>query len=335
MSDGNKIGVRNGLITAAAFVIFVAGVMQARSIIIPLLLAVFLAIITTPSFIGLQKRGIPAPVALLILIIGLLIVSGLLVVVLTNSANSFAKNLPEYQTRLQVQVSEITGWLSGRGLEVPDQILKGYLNTSTVLKFLGTSVSAISGILGQAFLIILVTIFLLFEAALLPAKVKAMPGMTKDGLGRLEQIVDSFRHYMGLKTVISIFTGVLVAVLMAILGIDYPVLLGLLAFFLNYVPNVGSIMASIPGILLALIQFGVGIPFVLNFFLHSILSVVMNKLLELAPVNGILWNSKIEGTKCIYFSTPLIASTRLKTKSGFRESSLFSKVSRSKVMPNL
>jgi len=322
MAIENKISVRNVLVTAAAFVIFVAGVKAATSIIIPLLLAVFLAIITTPMFIGLQKHHIPAPLALLILVIGLLVVSGLLVVVITNSANNFAQNLDEYQTKLQAQVNGMTTWLAGRGIDVPDQILKGYLNTNTILRALGTSVSAISGILGQAFLILLITIFILFEAAILPAKVKAMPGMTKDGLKRLEQIVESFRHYMGLKTVISLFTGILVAILMALLGIDYPVLLGLLAFFLNYVPNIGSIMASIPGIMLALIQFGVGralivagIYIAINVIIGNVIEPrVMGKGLGLSPmivmVSLVLWGWVL-GPVGMLLSVPLTMTLKI------------------------
>ena len=59
---------------------------------------------------------------------------------------------------------------------------------------------------------------------------------------------------MGIKTATSAVTGVLVAALLFLLGVDYPVLWGLLAFLLNFVPNIGSIMAAIPPVLLAFLQ---------------------------------------------------------------------------------
>ena len=95
-------------------------------------------------------------------------------------------------------------------------------------------------------MILITTVFLLLEASQFPAKLNAAVGSSTPSLQHVEVILGNIRQYMGIKTATSAVTGVLVAALLFLLGVDYPVLWGLLAFLLNFVPNIGSIMAAIP-----------------------------------------------------------------------------------------
>ena len=105
--------------------------------------------------------------------------------------------------------------------------------------------------LGNTFLIVMIAIFLLLEASALPAKVRKLPGMNDETWGRLSAAVDGVRQYTGLKTALSLLTGFLVWVVLAYMGVEYAVMFGLLAFILNYVPNIGSLIAAIPAVLIA------------------------------------------------------------------------------------
>jgi len=138
----------------------------------------------------------------------------------------------------------------------PQEIGRKSLNV--VLSYLGSFTRAAMGMLSQGFLILLVVIFILFEAMVLPSKVRALPGMDETQWTRLQTIVDNIRRYMAIKTLVSLLTGVLVALMLWILGIPFALLLGLLAFMLNFVPNVGSIIAAIPAVLLAVVDAGLG-----------------------------------------------------------------------------
>ena len=89
--------------------------------------------------------------------------------------------------------------------------------------------------------------------------------MSSDTWQRLSQIVADVRRYMFLKTVMSILTGALVALWLLVVGIDFPIVLGVLAFALNYIPTIGSIAAAVPGILLAFIEFGLGTAALVSF----------------------------------------------------------------------
>ena len=88
----------------------------------------------------------------------------------------------------------------------------------------------------------------------MPRKLVAITAGRKQLVNESSRVRDAILQYMSLKTVVSVLTGTLAGILVWGLGVDYPVLWGLLAFFFNYVPNIGSFIAAIPPVLLALIQ---------------------------------------------------------------------------------
>lgn len=116
--------------------------------------------------------------------------------------------------------------------------------------------NAASGMLTQSFIILILVIFIMLETAGMPRKVRALPGLTDDGWQRAQRIIREIRHYMALKTVMSLLTGALVFVWLMILDVPYALLLGFLAFALNYVPNIGSTIAAIPAVLFSLFDDG-------------------------------------------------------------------------------
>ncbi len=244
------------LINAAAFVIIVAGMKAASSILVLILLSVFIVVVATPLFVSLQRRGLPTWLAFMLLMIALLVIGTIGVSLITTSLTDFARNLPDYQAKLQGQFSRGIDWLESKGVGPIDTQAQDLLNPKNAMAVVGNTITAITGLLSKAFIIILVAIFMLFETAILPAKIRAMPGMNDDTWSRLNDVMDSVRQYMGMKSIMSMVTGLLVGLLLTVVGVDYPILLGMLAFLLNYVPNVGSFMAAVPGVLLALLQFG-------------------------------------------------------------------------------
>jgi AI-2 transport protein TqsA len=252
-------GSRTGrmLLILASFVVVIAGMRAMSAIIVSFLLALFITIVITPMFVGMQQRGLPRWLALLVLILGLVVGTAVGAVVIGKALFDFAKELPGFQAGLQEQVRQLITWLRGKGVEAPERVLMDILNPGAVVVMLGSTVSAMSSLLGSAFVVLLISIFMLLEAAALPAKLRGIPSLTQT-MDRLESMADHVRHYMGLKTVISLATGLLAGIWVSMLGMGNGVLLGLLAFILNYIPNIGSIIAAIPAILLALIQFGVG-----------------------------------------------------------------------------
>jgi predicted PurR-regulated permease PerM len=120
----------------------------------------------------------------------------------------------------------------------------------------GSIARELSGMLGQAFLIFILVAFMLIEASGLDRKLRSILGGSDTTLDAVERNFQDVRRYISLKSVMSLLTGALVTLWLWILGIDNALFMGLLAFFLNFVPNIGSFIAAIPGVLLGFILVG-------------------------------------------------------------------------------
>ncbi|MHC4402103.1 MAG: AI-2E family transporter [Planctomycetota bacterium] len=259
MNDSvEKPSAMRALAAAAFFVIVVAGMQAAASLLVPFLLAAFIAVIAAPPFLGLQRRGVPAAAALAIMILVMVIVAFVGVRIVRSSLDAFSSNYGKYEDRLKEQIDDLWEWLDAKGVSRPDETVAETFDPKEAFRYVGVVATALSNLLAQAFLILLVAIFILFEAAVLPEKVRALPNVSDATWAKIERVIDEVRRYMSLKTVVSLLTGVLVTLFTAVIGVDSPMLLGLLAFVLNYVPNIGSFIAAIPGVLLAFIEFGLG-----------------------------------------------------------------------------
>ena len=246
------------LLTAAAFVIVVAGMRAAAGILVPFLLAIFVAVICAPLYQAMTRRHVPASLA----IVGILLVMSAAVLglagVLERTINSISGRLPRYQAALFAQMDALWRQLEEYGVDLPEATLREYFDLQYVLRYLGTVASTLGDLLVTTFIIVVVAIFILLEGSALPDKIRHADGLSLETWARLRQIVADVRRYMFLKTVMSLLTGALIALWLLAVGVEFPILLGVLAFALNYIPTIGSIAAAIPGILLAFIEFGLG-----------------------------------------------------------------------------
>lgn len=257
--DGRSFnGASRSLITLAAFVIVIAGMQAAQPLFVPFLLSVFVAIIVTPPMFYLRAIGLPTALSIALVILGIIIIGALLALMIGSSLDDFTANLPHYQSRLVAMGHEFYTWLLGFGLTLDERVMQQYLDPGKAMGLAGTLLSRLGNTLGQAVFIVLTVIFILFEAAIFKDKVVAVARDPVSTLRRIEAITTGIKQYMMIKTSTSVLTGFLVGVALWLMGVDYPVLWGLVAFLFNYVPNIGSIIAAVPAVLLALIQLGPG-----------------------------------------------------------------------------
>lgn len=252
-ADGRSI-----LLTTAAFVIVVAGMREAQAILVPFLLSGFIAIIAAPSLFALTARRIPIGLALLFVVLLFVAISMLLGVLVGSSVDDFSAQLPTYQEKLQLQMSGLIEWLAGIGISVPEHTLSNLMDPAKAMEMAAQGLSSLGGLLTNTLLILLTVVFILFEASGFPAKLRKILQNPDESYSHIDRFVGNIKHYMAIKTATSLLTGLAVTGWLWVQGVDYPVLWGLLAFFLNYVPNIGSIIAAIPAVLLALIQLGPG-----------------------------------------------------------------------------
>ena len=246
------------LVLIASFIIIVAGMKAASSILVPFFLAVFIAVICTPYLFWLQNKGVPKIVALLLILVTILTVGLLLGALVGTSLNNFLKSLPDYQDRLSANMAAVIDWFREKGINIPEEEVRNAFHPASVMRLAGTLLSAMSSVLTNAFLILLTIVFILLEAADFPKKLGAAMKKPEESLATIEKFSRSANRYVVIKTLISATVGLAISLYLLILGVDYPVLWGTLAFLLNYVPNIGSIIAAVPAALLAFVQLGAG-----------------------------------------------------------------------------
>lgn len=246
------------LLTLAAFVIFVAGLREAEAIIVPFLLSALIAMICTPPLYWLQRKGLPTALSVGLIVIGIMVVGFMVGSVIGTSLNSFAANAPGYQSRLREEMEALLTWLQGLGIDISMKVLNDYFDPSKAMQMVAASLRQLGGVLTNAFLILLTVIFILLEASGFPSKLQQALKDPEQSMGYFRQITENIKHYLALKTLLSLGTGICVTILLLLVGVDYAILWGIIAFFLNYIPNIGSIIASVPAVLLAFVQFGLG-----------------------------------------------------------------------------
>ena len=246
------------LLVAASVVVVIAGLRHVDQLVPPFLTAVILAVVSFPVMAWLHHRQVPTPLAVLMTVTAAAGVVSVLGVVVSRSVTEFAQVAPQYRTRFQELANEIVAWAEGVGLPASEWTPLDDVNPEAILAVIGGTLGALTGLLSHAFLVLLAVIFILIEAAGLRAKLRLAFGDRGANLDRLGRMTLQVQNYLAIKTVVSVATGVLVGTWVWALGLDFPLLWGLVAFILNYIPSFGSIFAAVPAVLLAIVQLGPG-----------------------------------------------------------------------------
>lgn len=243
------------LLPLACFVVVVAGLKAAAPLLLPLLLALFLAILTLP-LLGWLRRRMPGGLAVLVTVLaalGLVVGVGLLI---SESVSGFLEAAPRYQERLKEVVVDLDLWLGGHDFPTSEEFGLGEIDPSSILDLAVGTLRGLAAAVTNLFLVFITLGFLLLEILRLPEKLSIALNDSGETLRRWSGAIQHVQKYLIIKTIVSAATGVVIGLGTALVGLDFPLLWGILAFLLNYIPNLGSILAAIPACLLALAQLG-------------------------------------------------------------------------------
>ena len=249
----------NALISFAAVIIIVYGMQAAKVLLVPFLLAVFLALISVRPMLWLQQRRVPSLAAALLIVTAMMLVLAVVGGVVGTSIADFTAALPTYQARLDSIVQGTLNFVAG--FLDDDQSLTdvgALIDPGWAMAQAANILNALREVLTNTFLILFTMVFILLEASSMGVKVQAAFGRSADSFERPRVFLHNLGRYMGIKTVVSIATGLSASLLTWWIGLDFPLLWGMLAFLFNYVPAIGSIIAAVPAILMALVQLGIG-----------------------------------------------------------------------------
>jgi AI-2 transport protein TqsA len=259
MADQSTSHRGTRLITiAAAFVIIIWGVNQAQSVVVLFLVSVFLAVIGTVPVLWMERKRIPSLAAVLIVVAAMVTLLLSVGAVVGASLNNFSDALPFYQTRMHDMLLAVQALLAKKGIAITDKVLLGYVDPGAVMNLTAGLFAALSSVLSNIFLILFIMTFILLEASSFPAKLRLLQDNPKASFPQVTRLVNDIKRYVIIKALINLIAGTLIAIWLSILGVDFPVLWGFLAFLLQFVPNIGSIVAAVPAVLLALVQLGGG-----------------------------------------------------------------------------
>ncbi|NLQ16158.1 AI-2E family transporter [Marinomonas sp. M1K-6] len=244
------------LVGFAAFIIIIAGLKAASQIVVPFMLSVFIAIICAPVMSSLRQRKVPTWLAIILVVLLILVGIGSLALLVGASLDNFSNQLPSYKERFAEEMSSLIDVVSRLGLPISYDQVKGYVDPSALMQMVANALRGLGSALTNLVLVVMIVIFILFEAVELPKKLSLALHDASNSLQKFESFIQSVNRYLVIKTLVSILTGVLITFWLWILGVDFPILWGVCAFLLNFVPNIGSIIAAVPAVLLAFVQLG-------------------------------------------------------------------------------
>jgi AI-2 transport protein TqsA len=251
-------GALRVVVGVASMMVIIAGLRAAQPFLMPLALAAFLAVTSMPLLNWLKGKRVPAFFAIplvLFLLLGLMTAIGYIA---TNSIFEMREAVPAYVARFTMIYANSVTWLTDHRIMVPAELNEVVFSPTRLMNVVTGLLRGFAGFMSMAFLVTLITLFLLAEAAGLPRKLRSLPGQADADLHRFEQIVNEIQRYLAIKTVTSLSTGICIGLWALYIGLDFPLFWGLTAFLLNYVPTIGSLVAAVPAVLLALVQLGPG-----------------------------------------------------------------------------
>lgn len=267
------------LLHLAALVVLVAGLRLAAALVEPLLLAFFLAVVSYPLVRLLVTRRVPRGLAVLVVVVlDIAVVVGL-GLLLASVLEDFQARLPAYQAQTKAMLNAAILALNARGADLDAGRIGALIEPASVMSLAGTLLQSVMNVIGQLFFVLLIAAFLMFEATVFGDKLRPLLPDADEEFARLERAAHEVQKYLGVKTASNLVAGLVVGGLAHAFKLDFPVLWGVVAFLLNFIPTIGSIIASGPPIALALVMHGPGTA-ALFAVLYTALNVLIGNVLE-------------------------------------------------------
>lgn len=261
----NQANFTRTLVGIAAVVIILAGVKLSVEIAVPFLLSLFIAIICSPLIKFMTDRKIPHGLAIALLFVLILLIFFFLAGLINGTAKEFTQSIPQYRVLLSERITDFLGFIQRFNLPVSisRESIMEHFDPSILMNFVSRLLLNFSGVVTNVFVLILVVVFMLLEAPTAKHKFALALSKNSTDLERqenyLNRILQGVIGYLWVKTITSLLTGVLVWILLKATGVQYAILWATFSFLLNYIPNIGSIIAAVPIIVQALLLNGLGV----------------------------------------------------------------------------
>jgi len=259
------------LLLLGALVLVVAGLRTAQNFFLPVLLAFFVATVSYPVTHALSARGLPRILSVLVtVLVDFAFIAGVVVLGVVLLQDLQDKWNAKYAAQLYEQVrtgsEDLALKLEKMGVEDANAKIRAVVENNLAnlqqIRFeriwdLGTGVlGQLVGFFGAAVIFLILTVFMLSEAGSFAKRLEAISKAHGPNISRMLNATRDIQRYLAIKTVASLVTGFLAGLLCWAAGLDFFILWGILAFALNFIPVIGSIVAGVPPVILALLLAG-------------------------------------------------------------------------------
>ena len=292
MPEGRKAHSTRILVAAASTIVIIGGLKLAQGFFVPILLAVFIATVSFPITNWLRRRKVPRFFAVLLtVLVDFAFLTGIVVIVISLMGDLEDKWQTKYFPAVNERIEEISltavGLLENWQVKDAEGLVRQYTNVEIPQKLganldvfgVGANVAwGLISFLGTTLLVLILTVFMLSEARMFGRRKNAILEARGPNFDRFMNSSADIQRYLAMKTVVSLATGLLAGFLCWAAGLDFFVLWGIVAFTMNFIPVLGSIIAGIPPVILAFLvndaasALAVGIGYIsINIFLGNFL----------------------------------------------------------------
>lgn len=246
------------LLLLAAVAVILAALKAAAPLIVPVLLAACVAAATQPIVDWLRRRGVPT---ILAVTVAILIVLGALTgfgAMLYTAGGELTESMPRYERGIVQTKFQLVTWLAQNDFNHVAAMARAFDMSDAVQQGATRVMLQIPGVITVLGMVILVVLFILLEAASFRGKLRQAFGWRAQAFGYVEQTIREVQRYLLVKTAVAVATGLLAGAWCAMWGLKSAALWGVLAFMLNYIPNIGMVVAALPPIVIAGLEAGPG-----------------------------------------------------------------------------
>ncbi|MEY3394254.1 MAG: hypothetical protein RL346_490 [Verrucomicrobiota bacterium] len=270
-TERGKINAGKALWMLAALIIVIAGLKAAQSFLVPIMIAAFIATVSFPLLKFLRKKGFPLSLSVLLTVaVDFIFLAALAVLAVTLVNDLQEKWDGKYAAEVSNQIREssksLVRTLNEYGVtdaqEKMDEAINNNLINLQNIRFekiwnFSTGIlGKVVGFMGTSIITLIFTVFMLVEARMFGLRFEAISQARGPNLVKILSATRDIQRFLAIKTVVSLVTGILAALLCWAAGLDFYILWGILAFLLNFIPVIGSIVAGVPPTILALFVAG-------------------------------------------------------------------------------
>lgn len=284
-------GDRVAAASLVIIVIFIAGVVLrlAKPVLFPISLAVFLSFLLSPVLNFFTRLKIPRALSIIFILFMTFLIIYLLGSIFYSSGNAFASEFPDYKEKIDHKLEKISSFLvsiqeklnpSGPDWQPEDWL--GELDINKIGGIISSSLGAFLSFMSNFFIIFIFLIFILAGRGKMKIKIKRSfdEKKYKKIIYVLDNIDSQIQKYLAIKTVVSIFTGIFATIVLLLFGVDFAIVFGFFTFILNYIPNIGSIIATAMPVSIAFFQFETLWPAIWIIIILGTIQMVLGNIIE-------------------------------------------------------